>query len=121
MKTANAQRGMTLIGWLFLLAVIGFLAIIALRLTPGYMEYFTIAQAMEQAHTQSSPESTIAQVREALLKRFVINNVKTIRAHDIKITRVDGEFTLSVAYEYRTPIVGNVDAILVFEKVVGGE
>ncbi len=119
MNTRNGQNGMTMIGWLVVLALIGFIALIVLRLAPAYMEYYSVVQAMEQAHSQATPESTPAAIRQGIGRRFTINNITSVKPTDIKVTRVDGKFKLDLYYEYRTPMMGNVDAVVVFQKVVG--
>lgn len=119
MNTRNRQNGMTLIGWLVMLALIGFLALIAIRLVPAYIEYNTIVQSMMQAHSQATPETPINEVRNSIGRRFMINDVKSVHVRDIKITRKDGNLVMELAYEYRTPMMSNVDAVVVFEKVVG--
>lgn len=119
MNTRNGQHGMTLIGWLVVLAMIGFFALIAIRLVPAYIEYHTIVQAMLQAHNQATPETPISEIRNSIGRRFMINNVTSVQVKEIKITRTDGNLKMELNYEYRTPMMSNVEAVVVFGKVVG--
>lgn len=118
--TMHKQRGMTMIGWLVLLALIGFLTLIGLRLIPGYIEFYTIINSVESVHDEATPETTPAQIRSSLQKRFQVNDVETLDVRDLTIRREDGELTIHVQYEFRTPMMGNVEAVIVFDRIVGG-
>lgn len=117
----HTQRGMTFLGWLILLGFLGMVTLIALRLTPGYMEYLTIRSVVQSVYDKSTPESTPMQIREDIQRRFTVNDVSIISARDIAVTRQDGVLSIHLAYEYRTPVLGNVDAVLVFDRVYGGK
>ena len=117
--TMRKQRGMTMIGWLVLLALIGFLTLIGLRLIPGYMEFFTIVKSVESVHAEATAETTPAQIRESLRKRFQVNDVESLDPRDLVIRREDGEFTIHIQYEFRTKMMGNVEAVIVFDRLVG--
>lgn len=119
MMTRDKQRGMTLIGWLMLLAILGFATLIALRLAPGYMEYLTVKQVVEQVYNQATPESTPAQIRADIQRRFTVNDVKAVHSRDIEVRRQDGQLSIHLAYEFRTHVMGNVDAVLVFDRMYG--
>ncbi|MBL0221813.1 MAG: DUF4845 domain-containing protein [Xanthomonadales bacterium] len=70
--TGNKRsRGITLIGFLMLLCVVGFFGYMAMRLVPMYLEYMGIVKAMEQMRAEPnagnmSPE----EVRQALIFKF---------------------------------------------------
>ncbi len=120
MAMRQTQQGMTMIGWLVLLALIGFLTLIALRLIPGYMEFYTILSSVESVHSQATPETTAAGIRSDLSKRFAVNDIESIKPSDLIVKRQDGVLTIHILYEFRTPMMGNVDAVIVFDRMVGG-
>jgi hypothetical protein len=112
------QRGMTLIGFLMVLAVVGFFAFLGMRLFPVYSEYYAVVTAMksiqnEPGVAQMSPE----QIRTLLDRRFQISYVENVRRDNIKITR-DRGYQLQIAYEVRRPLVYNIDFVAVFDKTV---
>lgn len=43
----KAQRGITMIGFLMVLVIVGFFAYAAMRLVPVYTEYFSVRKAMK--------------------------------------------------------------------------
>jgi hypothetical protein len=120
MMTRHRQHGMTFIGYLLLFGLLGMVVMVGLRLLPAYMEYFKVSSTLESVAEESNVETTTAQLRQAIAARFQVNGVNTINSRDIAIARSSGVLTLTAAYEYRTPMMGNVDAVVVFEKVVEG-
>lgn len=119
MRTLESQRGMTAIGWIIVLGLIGFFVLLALRLTPGYLEYFSVASAIESL--QNEPEvgsKSIAEIRSILDKRFSVNDVKSVSGRDVKIENQSGRLRVWVEYEKRVPVLGNIDAVSTFRKEV---
>lgn len=119
MQTLNSQRGMTAIGWLVVLGLIGFFVLLALRMTPSYLESFTIYAAMESLQEEPGMANNTPQdIRKMLGKRFDINDVKSITAKDVDVRNQGNAFLVSVDYEVRMPVLGNVDVVMTFAKEV---
>ncbi|NIR62127.1 MAG: DUF4845 domain-containing protein [Gammaproteobacteria bacterium] len=113
------QRGMTAIGWAVVLALIAFFALIVLRLGPIYLEYFSVSSSVDSLAdepniTQMSPY----KVRSLLLKRLHINEVDSVSEKDLHIEGGSGSLTVEVDYEVRTRLLGNVDGVVSFRKVL---
>lgn len=116
MLTRHRQTGMTMIGWLILLAILGFFALAGLRLMPAYLEYMSVVSAVGGVAEESTLDSTPGQIRESIRRRFVVNDVSTINERDIQIKRDDGEMFLVVDYEARRPLIANIEALVVFNR-----
>lgn len=119
MQTLKTQRGMTAIGWIIVLGLIAFFVLLALRLTPGYLEYFSVASSIESLENEPGiTEKTPPEIRSLIDKRFQVNDVKTVTGKNVKIENKGGRLTISVEYEIRVPVMGNVDAVSKFNKSV---
>lgn len=119
MQTLKSQQGMTAIGWIIVLGLIAFFVLLALRLTPGYLEFMTVKGALESLKNEPGiTQKTPAEIRSMLGKRFDINDVKTISSKDVKIDSQGGRMRVSVHYEVRVPVLGNVDAVSVFQDEI---
>lgn len=119
MQTLKSQQGMTAIGWLIVLGLIGFFVLLALRMTPAYLEYFTIKSAL--ASLQNEPgitQKTPAEIRTMLGKRFDVNDVKSISSRDVSIDNQGGRLNVGVDYEVRVGVLGNVDAVMMFDHQI---
>jgi Tfp pilus assembly protein PilE len=47
MRPLNRQKGMTAIGWLIVLALIGFFVLLTLKMLPSYLEYYKIVSTLD--------------------------------------------------------------------------
>ena len=112
------QDGVTLLGFLMLLAIVLFVAYIGFKLVPHYIDYYSVVSAMEGVakESRSSPMSG-AEMRQSMASRLNINYVDAVRPEDIRFTRGRG-VSMVVSYEIREPLFGNVDACLSFEHSV---
>ena len=119
MKLGTRQRGITLLGFIVVLAVVGFFAFLAMRLFPVYSEYYSVVSAMkgmqaEPGVSQMPPE----KIRELLNRRFYISYVKSVKPNHIKITRSGTGYNLNIKYEVREPLAYNLDFVAMFDKTV---
>jgi hypothetical protein len=82
----SEQRGMTVIGMLLLLIVIAFAALIAMKVVPMYINYYTIKSTIESIRKEPQlAQMSPANIQSSLSKRFDIGYVDTIKASDLKI------------------------------------
>ncbi|MFP5505546.1 MAG: DUF4845 domain-containing protein, partial [Gammaproteobacteria bacterium] len=115
MQTLKSQQGMTAIGWLIVLGLIAFFVLLALRLTPGYLEFATVKSSLESLKNEPGiTQKTPAEIRNMLGKRFDVNDVKSIGSKDVKIDSQGGRMRVWVDYEVRTKVIGNVDVVTTF-------
>lgn len=118
MARASRQTGMTLIGFVFVLAIAAFFAFLIMRLFPVYSEYYAVQSDMkgvanEPGAATMSPE----RIRELLNRRFYVSYVESVKPEHIKITRNNG-YNLTIKYEVRRPLVYNLDFVAMFDKTV---
>lgn len=110
------QKGMTFIGWVIVLAIIGFFAMVVIKLVPIYLEYQSVVSAMQAVAAEDN--RTPGEIRASLGKKLDINNVTVVKAADFEILREDGGITLAIEYEARTNFVANIDIVVNFSKAV---
>jgi hypothetical protein len=119
MGELRKERGMTVIGWLIVLALIAFSALLALRLVPVYLGYYNVASILEGvAHERLSPGTARQEILKRIERRMEINDVKDITPQDIIIKEERGVTTVTADYEVRVPILANIDAVISFHKSV---
>lgn len=121
MLNRKRSSGITLIGFLFLLLIIGFFGYLAMRLIPMYVEYMGVVKAMEQVRTEpNTANMSPEEIRNRLIFRFNTQYVAdaAIPPQSIRIIRQGNASTLQVNYERRVPFVYNLELIGTFEKSV---
>jgi hypothetical protein len=116
----HRQRGMTMIGILVLVVVVGAWVYAGIRMTPKYLEYMRIASTLEKVRDEfdANPGTTEFMLRKAVERHFDIEMVNVITSNDIEITKDGGMFTMRAAYEDTVPLVYNVSFLLEFDKSV---
>lgn len=111
------QAGMTLIGWLLVFIFIAFAALIAMRLVPVYMESASVGTVLDSvAQDRSISAENRAEVMSTIRKRLNINDVDNVKRENIKFERVSGGLEVTIEYEARVDLVGNLDAVASFKK-----
>lgn len=117
MRLPARQKGMTLIGWVITLIIIGFVALIALRLVPVYMNSFTVGSIVDGLASDAGLSSQDrGEVRSAFQKRLNINSVDIVTAQMLRFEDVAGGVRLVVEYEHRVDVLGNIDVVATFRK-----
>lgn len=115
----RAQQGITLIGFIVVLVVLGCVAYLAMRLIPMYSEYFSVTKALNGVIADPGLSTMDERkIRDLISRRFEISYVDSIEAKDVKFKRDQNGVVLSVDYEVRKPVVSNIDLIAHFQKTV---
>ena len=109
----RAQRGLSMIGFLFVAAVALVVALLAFRMIPSYIEHYTIQKALEGALADSNDLSA-ASIRRAVERRLAADYADAVSARDIEVTKDGNKITASVGWERRLPVVANVSLLLDF-------
>lgn len=105
----NGQRGISLSGLIFVLAIIGFIAVFALKMLPTYAEYRAILDGIKVA---KATNGTVREMQISFDKNADINSVTAITGKDLIISKESGETEISFAYEKRIPIAGPVSLVI---------
>ena len=115
------MKGITLIGFVIVLAVVGFFAYAAMRIIPAYTEYFGVVKAMDQMRREPGADKlALPQIRSMMNAKFETQYVseENVPAQSIMVNHENGAATLRVSYERRVPFVYNVDLLIAFDKSV---
>lgn len=113
------QRGITLIGFLIVLAIAGFFFFIAAKLVPIYTEYYAVVGAMTAVQqTPGSARMSPNEIWNILDKRFYTSYVDSVKRNNVQVVRKGGGNFLTISYEVRKPLVYNLDVVAKFEKSV---
>lgn len=117
MRSLHQQKGVTAIGWLIILGLIGFFVLLTLKMMPSYLEFYKISSTLETMVKDSGFE-TQADIRESAERRFDISYVKSITPKDLKIKSYGQSWLVAAKYESRVHLFFNVSAVMEFNKQV---
>ena len=114
--TQRAQRGLSMIGFLFVAAVIVIFAVVGFRMVPSYVEYYTIQSAVSKS-LRDSPDPSPAVVRRSFDKYIAADYIDSVTASDLQVAKEGNVITASVSWQKQLHMVGNVSLLLDFDVV----
>lgn len=95
------QSGITLLGGLVLLFVVGGWVYVGIRLVPVYLNYMKIAGTLDKVKDEfgANPTNSDLAIRKGIERHFDIESVDNISPSDIVIKREGGSFHVTAEYE----------------------
>lgn len=109
------QKGLTLISWLGLLALLLFNAVIAMNVVPVYINDHSVKAIMENLESDSDIRgATPKRIKEMISKRLRVNNVYSIKKDDIVLKKSKKGYIVTIEYEPRGKLIGSLDYIVTF-------
>lgn len=113
--THARQRGLSMIGFLFVAMVLVFIAILGMKLVPAYIEFASVKKILAAMSQESDLKSkSNAEIRSDFMKRAGVSYVTVVKPEDLSIDRRGGVPVITVEYAFRTPLFGNLALIADF-------
>jgi len=116
MKTIKNQRGLSLLGFIFILVLVLFFTYIGIKLVPIYLNHWSLmsevrAVASEPGSANKAPNT----LRRELQRRFNVSYVEYVEPRHIEIERGE-ELRIVVRYDVEQHLIGNIDAVIRFNS-----
>ena len=108
------QRGVSLTGLIITLAVLGFFVVMAAKLMPAYVEYFTVKKMFAAMDQAGDLKGTVRDIRRSFDTRNAIEDVKSVKGEDLEITKEGGETVITATWSTKVSLVSNASACLDF-------
>ena len=109
------QRGITLSGFLMASVVAIAALMLSFRIGPPYFEYFTIKKQLQAIASDPATRSgQRREVEDAFMKRSMIENMDSITAKDLVVTKEGDGIVISAEYTVCRPVIGNLRACMDF-------
>jgi len=113
--TRKSQSGLSLIGVLLVGSMAAAVVLLGLRLVPVVSEYFGIKRALASVAGAANPQTaTVPELRNAFSKRAIVDDISSITASDVDITKENGRIVMSVDYSRKVPLFSNVSLLIEF-------
>lgn len=110
------QRGLSLNALVLGGAVLALISLLAMKAIPPWIEYGNLVKAVKGTAADASLKTgTVANVRAAFTRRADMDDVKSVKAEDLDITKEGGELVISFKYEKKVPLFNNVSLVFDFE------
>ena len=118
MTFARSQQGLSILGWLMVLAVVAFFASTAFKVLPHYLDYMSLEKIITSVETdKASDVRTVGEFYNHVSKGMQVNNIRDLNMRDALQVKVENnEFLVHLKYEKREPLIENLDLVVNFDK-----
>ena len=110
---AKRQHGVSLIGLIIALVVVIFVALLAFKLIPPFMEYRSMKAAIS-AIAREKQNGTVAEIRRAFESRQAIDDFQAVKPSDLEVTKQGNQVVISFSYRKEVPLFSNIGLYIDF-------
>ncbi|MCP4992828.1 MAG: DUF4845 domain-containing protein [Gammaproteobacteria bacterium] len=111
----NKQHGMTGMGWLTVLFLIGFFALLTFKIAPIYLENYSVKSILHSFEDEPLiTKKSKRDIRRMFMARLNTNGVRDIKKEAIKIDKKPGILKIGIAYYVQKNMMGNIDILVKF-------
>jgi hypothetical protein len=112
----TSQRGLTVTGLLFAGIAAVMLTVLGMKVIPDVIEYSkAVSDIKAVAADPALRQASIADVRLAFQRRITVDQITSVTAQDINISKNGNTLVLSFAYRKEIPLVTPVSLVIDFE------
>jgi hypothetical protein len=115
MSAPTRQTGLSMVGFLFVAAVLILVVVVGLRVTPAYIEYFSVKSALETSLREAKNLDTPREVRLAFGRIKDAGYITSVGPSDIEVTKDGNTIYATAAWDRKLHLVSNVSLLIEFE------
>jgi len=118
MSFPRSQKGLSILSWLVVLAVVAFLASTAFKVMPHYFDYMSMEKIITSVETEKAADiRSVGDFYAHVSKGMMVNNLRDLKLDEVlKVTLENNEFRAHLKYEKREPLIENLDLVVNFDK-----
>jgi hypothetical protein len=117
MQQRRTQKGLSIIGFLFVAAVLVVVAMVGFRVTPAYIEYYSVQKALQRALDDAKDLNSAKEVQTAFQKYADSGYIESVAGTDVEVTKQGNEITAAVSWTRKLHLVANASLYLEFDAV----
>jgi hypothetical protein len=117
LRRNGRQLGISVWGLIFGLFLLIVVSLLAMRLTPAYLEFFAIQKALNgiAVEKRGGVGATVAEIRRAFDARAAIDDFTAVKAADLEITKEGNAVVITAIYRKEVKLFGNLGIYIDFE------
>ena len=105
------QLGVSVLGFLVLLLVVGGGAVLGMKVFPAVREY----RAIQSAIVKVKNGATAQEIARDFDKVAQIDDISSITGKDLTVKKVNGDNEITFAYDHKIPLFGPASLLLEFQ------
>ena len=119
MRMRSGQSGMSILGMLCILAMLGFFAMCIIRMLPPYLEYLSVKDIIARiAMDPDTAEGSASDIRRKIANIFNTNQIYLLEPKDVEVFSKRGHTYIDANYEVRLPVMWRIDSVLKFDDLL---
>lgn len=119
LNNLSRQKGISGVGWLLIASIFGFFLLTFFKVFPMYYESYKIEAVLKTIQEDPSVDAKSKRaIWDKMQKTFYIDNITSIKAEHVKMSRKDGKTTIAINYEARAPYFANLYLVGKFNQTV---
>ncbi len=116
LMSKKKQGGLTFLSWIIVLVFLLFQGVIAMNVLPVYITNSSVKKIMEVLPSDSKARGlTTRDLKVLLAKRLSINSIYDVTAEHITVKKKRDYNNVTIEYEPRGKLIGNLDYIVSFK------
>ena len=117
MQLRKRQGGLGLWGWIFVLGVIGFVALVTMQLVPIYLAEMSIQRVVKAtAQDPANANVPLATLRRNMKTRWDVEGITTLDVNDVTLEKYGAGRALAYDYEARAELFANISLAVHFAE-----
>jgi hypothetical protein len=105
----RGQQGLSLLGLIFGGFVLVFAALLLMKVTPPYIEYFAIKKAVVGiANETRGRGASVSDIRRRFENRSAVDDINSVKSTDLEITKEGNDYVITASYRREVPLFGHV-------------
>jgi putative transposon-encoded protein len=111
------EQGLSSLSLLAILLVAGTVLTVAFKIGPLYLDNYFVRGAMDTLLEVNTHDMNDKQIRRKINDSFTVNGVRDVDIRALQIERERTRTLVSLNYEKRVNLFGNLDMVAVFNNV----
>jgi hypothetical protein len=116
LKAGHEEDGLSLVGFIFIIAILACVAILGLKVVPTVVEYASIRKAIVNAKVSGG---TPQEIKTSFDKQRDAGYIESVSGKDLEITRNNDGIDVSVAYQKKIELFGPVSLVIDYLATTG--
>lgn len=114
------QKGLSIISTMIVGTFIAAALILGLKLVPVFTEFFAVKKAFNNVIKNTDAQSPATAFRQSFSKYAQVDDISSVDAQTIVVTKDSGKASMSVDYQRSVPLFANVSLVFDFSVASDG-
>jgi hypothetical protein len=118
-RSPSREQGITFLGFVILMGLIGFFAMLIIKIGPIYLDHYKVLASLESL--KSDPDFATRSKQEivrSLEKHWEIDMIDSVTKDNVYVTKNVQAMTVQIVYDVVKPIAGNLDVLIHFDDSI---